>query len=83
LIFTILNPLFLGQTTATTEQIKRWIIANKHALPKEAQDAISSASGGEIATALLRMLGFKTTNSRTSISAQSSMGKFGSFLDLI
>lgn len=49
-------------------------MANKHSLPREAQDAITNASGGEIATALLRMLGFKTTNSRTSISAQSSMG---------
>ncbi|KAI6183352.1 Lactamase-B domain-containing protein [Aphelenchoides bicaudatus] len=66
--------IFTDQTSATTEQIKKWIIANKHALPKEAQDAISNASGGEIATALLRMLGFKTTNSRTSINAQSLIG---------
>ncbi|KAI6180852.1 Lactamase-B domain-containing protein [Aphelenchoides besseyi] len=66
--------LFSDHSTATTEQIKRWIIANKHAFPKEAQDAISNASGSEIATALLRMFGFKSTSHRTSITAASSIG---------
>lgn len=55
--------------SSTTEQIRRWIVANKHAFPKEAQEAITNASGSEIATALLRMLGFKTTSTRSSISA--------------
>lgn len=36
---------FLDHSQATTEQIKRWILANKNAFPKEAQDAISNASG--------------------------------------
>lgn len=54
-------------TIATTEQMKRWIMQNKHLLPREIRDSITNASGAEIAAAVLRMLGFKPTHTKAPL----------------
>ncbi|CAD5217880.1 unnamed protein product [Bursaphelenchus xylophilus] len=54
---------------ATTEELKRWIIANKHKFPREIRDSITNASGAEITAALLRMLGFKPIHSKAPLAA--------------
>ncbi|CAD5213102.1 unnamed protein product [Bursaphelenchus okinawaensis] len=54
---------------ATTEELKRWIIQNKHKFPREIRDSITNASGAEITAALLRMLGFKPIHAKAPLAA--------------
>ncbi|KAE9554938.1 hypothetical protein FO519_001835 [Halicephalobus sp. NKZ332] len=60
------RPLFLvavlfsisSVAPATTDQLREWIIANKNALPKSAQEALTSATESDLASTILRMFGF-------------------------
>uniref|UniRef100_A0AC34QQ74 Metallo-beta-lactamase domain-containing protein n=1 Tax=Panagrolaimus sp. JU765 TaxID=591449 RepID=A0AC34QQ74_9BILA len=68
------RPLFLvaillsfsSVGAATTDQLREWIIANKNALPKSAQEALNSASESDLASTILRMFGFGAEKSTTT-----------------